>query len=210
MELDITKTVGPYEVVGSQADYEHWKKMRYEGVSASNVATVLGLNKYNKETPDEFAYNFAHRVDTYTDSPSAEAGRRLERPILDWAQDISGREIVSWQELLRSKTHPWIIATPDGVTTEDGIGNVLVECKTHSVYTAKDWKQGVPDSYVAQVQTQMLVTGYRHAIVVQWSYGQLPVLHRMQWDQEVIDLIVAKSKEFWDKVVEIRTRDGVL
>lgn len=210
MDIDVTKTVGAYKVIGNQSNYEAWKKARYEGISASFISSILGLNKYDKREYAQIINDFAFLVDNYTDSPSAEAGRRLERPILDWAQELYGREMVSWQDLLQSTAYPWIIATPDAVTTEDGIGNVLVECKTHSVYTAKDWKQGVPDSYVVQVQTQMLVTGYRHAIVVQWCYGSLPVLHRVNWDQDTIDLIVAKTKTAWDQVVAIREKEGIV
>ena len=83
-------------------------------------------------------------------------------------------------------------------------GNGCLEIKTISGYEADKWEAGIPPSHVVQVQTQLMVTG--------WKYGELAVLKDgrffdvFPFDKHagVCREIANQTKSFWLRVESAR------
>lgn len=188
----------PYTVVCTDDDEALWKAHRWEGITASTLPRLLGLVKYEKRDRAALIEEYAQRIDTFEGNASTEAGKRLEGPILDWAADLGlvHRETLTrHHELLRSREYPWLLATPDA---EDRDGRI--EVKTHSVYTAKDWKGGVPDHYKAQVLVQYAVTGCPRIRVLRWCYGEVPQMYEVPRVESEVRAMVAAAQRVWNEV----------
>lgn len=204
-----------YEILCRQDD-ERWHEFRTQGISASNVASVLGLTgKTDKKTgkwvyypgsdpASAIARMISGEVEDLSDNPKVVAGLYLERPIMNWAEDVHKEKYDSWQHLLRSKKYPWLMATPDGFQEADG-GRWLVEVKTHSEITHA-WRQGVPEYVVCQVQVQLAVTGLKRAKIIEWCYGKHPQVHIVQRSEQAIERIAAETKKIWDHIVAERAK----
>lgn len=204
-----------YEILCSQND-ERWHEFRTQGISASNVAAVMGLmgkidRKTNKWTyypgsdPETaIAKMISGEKEDLSDNAYVAAGQYLERPIMDWAEKVHGEKYDSWQQLLRSKKYPWLMATPDGIQNADD-GAWLIEVKTHSEMTYA-WKTGVPEYVVCQVQVQLAVTGLKRAKIIEWCYGKHPQVHIVQRSEEAIEQIAHSTKSIWDHIVAERAK----
>jgi hypothetical protein len=102
-----------------------------------------------------------------------------------------------WQELLASTRSPWLGCTPDG-----RFNGSLVEIKCISPFSASKWKQGPPAYVLAQVQTQLYVTGFETACVVMWHWGAWPQIFDVQMDHEMQAEIVRETEGVWKGLKE--------
>lgn len=207
-----------YTVVCAQTQEAEWKKARWEGVSASMVGSILGVNKYEKRNYSELVHDYARRVDTYEENPRARSGRNLEPWVINTFGKEQGKQVFSWGYLLRSKKYPWLLATPDGYTMEYNEAlrkqvPKLIECKTHSELSAKNWSVGIPEMYMVQKQTQFIVTNIVSGYLLRWSYGikcpgnpqQEVMVYDTIMDDDICGLVIDKTKRFWDDVCHERS-----
>ncbi len=94
--------------------------------------------------------------------------------------------------------------------------DIGLECKTASVYMSEHWgdsqeaeilngkvvtEHKIPLYYETQIQWYMAVTGIKTFYVAVLIGGQDFRLYEVKRDQEVIDAIVSKCKDFWDNNV---------
>lgn len=153
----------PYERIAS-AHSGDWYKVRGQIVTASKVPALLGLDAYRSaleqwlvdagyEDPDE---------DEGEDTDDAEFGLRFEQPIREAYEARAGRLTAPAGLLLRSTQYANLGATLDAWVDMGGVSCPL-EIKTTN--RRKEWEDGVPDYVMAQVQTQMLVTGTEMASI---------------------------------------------
>lgn len=88
----------------------------------------------------------------------------------------------------------------DGVIYEDG-EMCIFEAKTASAYKQDVWERGVPVEYILQVQHYMAVTGAKKAYVAALVGGNHFYTHMVSRDEELIRMIIAMEKEFWERNV---------
>ena len=111
---------------------------------------------------------------------------------------------------IQNPKFPWLFVSLDRKINkhidEDGKerGNGALEIKTISSYEADKWEAGIPPGHVVQVQTQLMVTG--------WKYGELAVLKDgrffdvFPFDKHagVCREIAMQTKSFWLRVESAR------
>jgi putative phage-type endonuclease len=162
-------TVQATQILEAGASRETWLATRQTGIGGSDVATILGLNKWKS------AYSlWAERiglVDNQTnESEAMEWGTRLESVIAAKFQEAHpelevNTEVGTWASIAR----PWQIANPDGIyRTEDDVYGVL-EIKTATY--EDDWAHGVPRYYRTQVQWYLHTLGLGEATVAVLFHG---------------------------------------
>lgn len=198
-----------YKTICSQAEEDKWKAERWNGVSASVVASIMGLNPYDKRKNrnyEEIVQEYATKESNFRGNAYTEAGQYFEASIFRWAHEKGCVDypIYSWGQLLQSKVWPWLMATPDGYMITDQVrgyeSHTLVECKL----TGKPWSSGAPLHYQIQLQTQYAVTGLeKGCILVHW-HGNRPLPLWYQRDDRLIAQIVKVTKQFWADVEEQR------
>lgn len=153
-----------------------WRQARRTGIGSTDAVAILGLSPY-RTAYQVWADKRGLLPEEEIDSEPAYWGRRLQETILDAYRERSGRDAVPWSdtELVRHRTNPWLLCTPDGLQTVDGVDG-LVEIKTAAAWKFGDWKDEPPLAYQVQLQHALMVTGYPHGTLVVLLGGQ-----RMLW-----------------------------
>lgn len=80
--------------------------------------------------------------------------------------------------------------------------NAGLECKTASAYSADKWKDGnIPLHYAMQCYHYMAVTGKRTWYIAAAILGKEFVWHRLEWEDGLIESLIAAEKDFWENYV---------
>lgn len=181
----------------SKKHHREWLKLRAQGIGASDISTILGLNRFH--TPLQLWLERTGQIDPPAETLRMELGKRFEKDIADLFAKETGHELYPlglWQ----SKARPYHTATPDfGIVGH----NALVECKLTGVTMAKEWSENqTSDHAELQAQGQMYVTGadmvYVAALVMSYTWSlEIRKIHR---DDKVIAHILRAGEDFMEHV----------
>lgn len=197
---------------------EEWLNFRHRGIGASEVSTVLGLNRF-KSSIVLFYEKLGEAVFSIETLPMF-LGKEREQFLADmweyWDGSQEGmirnyragtvqRRCKKVNAYAQNKAYPWLFVSLDREINKTGLrGNGALELKEISGYEADKWEAGVPVGYVIQNQTQVGVCEYQ--------FGELAVLRDnvefnvLPFDASttIFNNVVARTKIFWDKVQEGR------
>lgn len=180
-----------------------WHQTRHEGINASEIPAILGVDPFN--SPLSLWLKKTGPVSTDDEQNEAmELGHLLEDSVARlWARrrKAAGRTsiILPTPGILAHPDHPWLRCTIDRFFSDRRGGRPLgvLEVKT----TSQDWAEDndAPNHVVAQVQTQLAVTGLDIAYVAALHLG--PRRNRFrQWrierDDDLIDEIIKAAADF--------------
>ncbi len=176
--------------------HEEWLEMRKNSIGGSEVASVVGLSRW--KTPFEVWGEKTSLVKTKNEQTEAMKWGSLLEPIVRKEFAVrNGLEVAEAQYIFAHKDYGFMTANIDGyVKMADGNYAVL-EVKTSNAFAVDDWKDGCPIEYYMQVQYYMGVLGLNKAFIAVLiggsDYRQLEV----DRDEETINFIFRKVKEFW-------------
>lgn len=186
------------------ADHTSWLNARKEGIGASEVATVLGLNPY--ETPRQL-----WREKLGIDAPKAEnffmkAGHYLEDAVAKFYADASGNEIIasSAEEFMfMDKDRPFLRVSPDRtywlpdmVHNDDNKG--ILECKTTQRTIDPD---DLPKPWFCQLQMNLGVAGYEKGALAWLSCGRDFGYKSILFDPDFYGWMTEEVERFWKDYV---------
>ena len=178
-----------------------WLEARRKVITASEVPAVLGASRW--QTPMQLAYdklNGAKRETTL----AMESGKALEPVVATAYIEATNRALMDLGRftLLTSKRYPWLGASLDRLIVEESPGALEIKTTTH----AENVEEGNSErlNYEVQNQVQMLVAGL--------AWGELAVLIRTsqlvfiptEANAKFHDAMLAKTHEFYKKVVLYR------
>jgi len=182
-----------FRVVCSTEERAWWLKARQQYIGASDAAAILGENPWSSPM-DVYASKLGlDDVDHDVPEP-AYWGLRLENILIDEFQRRTNLQAFPWGELIVSKERPWQAATIDGVVDPNGI--LEIKCTK----LAWRWDEGLPPYVYAQVQHQLSVTGFQNAHVAVLFNGNEFYQKAVPRDEEYIEFLNEKEREFWDKL----------
>ena len=143
-----------------------WVEARKNGIGGSDVASIMGLNKYSSPLSVWLIKTGREPSPDLSDNQAVEWGNRLEDVVADkFAEEHTELKVYRRNATMVSLERPWAFANLDRWVT-DGHGNVgILEVKTVGMRRAADWDNGVPLYYLTQVTHYMSVTGYQYAWV---------------------------------------------
>ena len=170
---------------------------RQHFITASDVPAILGKSPW-RNAADVYWSKVRGTVDKTNDA--MEAGNMLEPVVLQWAdRELGGVLPGDW----RVAENGINAASLDGVTL---IGNP-VEAKTSGITgpgSPHQWGEAgtddIPDYYLLQVQTQLLVTGQSQAFVPALIGNRGFVMYVVERNDRLISVIEASSIEFMERV----------
>lgn len=163
-----------------------WLAVRRGLLTASDAAAALGVAPYPSFRGDPRAELMTKKLDaTPIRGMFLVHGVRYEAEACDAAMRSLGETCHEFG-LLVHPDHPWLAASPDGVTTNGFC--VEIKCPMKRAITPGH----VPEHYYPQVQVQMFVTGCRFTYFVQYKPAFL-----MPDNRPFVDIVVVERDDAW-------------
>lgn len=177
---------------------EQWLEARREGIGSSDAPAICGVDRFR--SPFTVWAEKSGLLAEEDETPAMRWGRILEEPIAQEYATETGLDVRAPIAMYRHDDLDYMLASPDReVFHPDGTRLKLLEIKTSAL--RDDWRDGVPDRTVVQVQHQLAVTGDAGADVACFvlpsrSFEVYPV----ERDDELIESIMRLEAEFWERV----------
>ncbi len=178
---------------GMQQGSKEWLEFRRKHIGASDAGTILGINPY-----DNTSQLMDEKING-TSKPMNENMRngQVMEPEARLAYEIHTGYSVE-PLVAEHETHDFLSASFDGVTDDLNHG---VEIKCGKQSHLKAIKGQIPPYYMAQLQHQMMIAGWKK--MHYWSYrdgqGILIVVER---NEEFISDMLDKQIDFWNSVTQ--------
>lgn len=190
---------------------KQWVEARKNGIGGSDVASIMGLNKYSSPLSVWLIKTGREPSPDLSDNQAVEWGNRLEDVVADkFADEHPELQVRRRNATMVSIKRPWAFANIDRWVT-DGKGNVgILEVKTVGMRRAADWDNGVPLYYLTQVMHYMSVTGYQYAWVAVLIGGQEFREYYIERDEQDIQAINDAVDTFWRDFVETDTAPALI
>lgn len=214
-------------------DYDAWLDFRINGIGASEVGTILGLNPY-KSSAELFYQKIGKIPQKIEENLAMFMGNRLESVVGDlweyydedeatfiknYNTGVKSRHYETIEGYLVNDKYPQLFFSPDGLIKNDSkleaysvdgeeviFNNLkgILEIKTISGFASKQWEGGVPPSYVVQIMTYMLGLGVDYGEIVFFEDGRKLTVIELSRNESICEQIVEKTTEFWERVVTAR------
>ena len=180
---------------------EEWLKWRKKGLGGSDVAAILGISKWSSAI-DIWLQKTNQKFDETIENEAMTWGKILEPVIREQFKQKTGKKVVEVHSILQNEEYRFMLADLDGLT-EDSEGNpAILEIKCVSEYKRSEWDNDqIPYYYMTQVMHYLAVTGLDTAYVCALIGANSMIIREVKADQEMIAMLVACEKNFWDKVV---------
>lgn len=202
---------------------DDWHKRRYRGIGGSEIASVMGLNKY--QSPYELWCVKTFRKEPFSGNDMTEFGTVMEDYVAKRYAEITGYTVE------RDNTHyngnnvdaPQLVGNIDRMVTLPYGSKRILECKTardptqSDMLDSKSWGDGncyyngkqiisddrIPTNYYLQVQQYMLITGVHSADLCVLFRSDCSVrIYSIPFNQEICSQIIASSRKFWMSVLD--------
>lgn len=179
--------------------------LRSSGIGGSDAGVIIGVNKY--KTPVEL---WKEKVEGHSDFAGNEAtywGTTLEKDVANAYQERTGMKVAQVHKTFRHKKYPFLMAHIDRriVGAKHGL-----ECKTalSKWWKSEEWGEQdtdeVPNSYLAQCQHYMAVTGWDTWDLAVLLSGPEFRIYTIKRNDDFINSLMKYEIEFW-KHVEDKT-----
>lgn len=191
---DLKEIVPPIVKIFEYENQEKWHELRGIGIGGSDIGAILGVNKYKSA------------IDIYIDKTEGKKqdgnrfthfGHKLEKVVFEEFQERHSN--------MKCYTVPYTIQRGVCVANVDGMvydpvkdKYEVLELKTTSAYNKDEWTgDTVPQSYYAQVQHYLYVTGLSFAYIACLVGGNDYKEFYIERSLEDIDYIQVKATDFW-------------
>ncbi|MFE3033093.1 YqaJ viral recombinase family protein [Streptomyces canus] len=169
-----------------------WEEVRRSGIGGSEVAKILGLNKYQGP---RHVFEEKHGRPVPMDdqlAEYAEVGLEIEDFIAHLFTKRTGIPAVPTPGTLANTDRPWMRSNVDryALDPETGAVGAPVELKNRSAYQLDDWQDGVPDGPALQVHWNMAVGGWSYGWAVALVGGNTLRYHRVERDEELVGTLI--------------------
>ncbi len=184
-----------------------WLRLRRKGIGGSDAGAIMGLNKYATPLSVYLAKKGAAED---SGNSATEWGNILEEPVRQKTREELGGRIETVEGMFTSTAHPFMNANLDGLIyfdkeTQIGGGVARGLCG-HEIKTSRTGDGftdvEIPDSYYAQVQHYMAVTGIKTFILTVFIFNQYAGRHYViPRNEYFIARLIDAEKTFWERNV---------
>jgi predicted phage-related endonuclease len=195
-----------------------WHSFRFmNGLGASDIGCVLGLTASWKSPIELWYQKLDPALCRQEENIFMFFGTEQEEWICDKYQYWEGttksmmdnfragkiiRKVQRVNAYVQNPQFPWLFVSLDRKINKDANGEEgLLEAKWISGWVANKFVGGIPPSHMAQVQTQLLVTEITHGDLATVVDGHSYDVYGFKPDNEIADIIVDRTKDFWDRVL---------
>lgn len=176
-----------------------WLQARKGAIGASDVAAILGISPFANAW--EVWADKTNRVSDWKGNKHTCAGQAFERAVLDQAEEDLGK-LVRNVRLAHSELP---IASTLDAQLEYGLCPVEAKCTGIEGKVYGDWGEAltdqIPDYYLVQVHTQLLVTGAELGYLFALIAGRGVVKYQIERSEAVCDKLAKLCTDWWEKHV---------
>ena len=188
----------------STASREEWLNLRRGGIGGSDAGAIMGVNKY--ATPLSVYLSKKENAQNVGNA-ATEWGNILEDPIRQKTREEFGCRIETVPGMFTSRKHTFMNANLDGLIyfdTETQVGNGVAKglCG-HEIKTSRNGDgftdDAIPESYYAQVQHYMAVTGLETFILTAFIFSEYMGRHYViPRNEKFIKNLIKIEEDFWE------------
>lgn len=213
-----------FKLTAIPKDRGEWLKSRQEGIGASEVATILGLNPYESSL-ELFRRKLGLLPINGEDNVAMFMGRTLEPVVANLWQYWDGnnqsvlenftagkkqRNCIEIGHRITNNDYPHLFCHLDRLIAESkntmyNRDNGVLEIKTISGFATKNWENGIPPYHLCQLQDQLLITDLQYGELAMLIDGRKLEVIRFERNDEMIEKIIEDTTRFWRKVLEGRS-----
>jgi putative phage-type endonuclease len=177
---------------------QEWLNLRGNLLTASDAATAIGLNPYEK--PEGLLAKKCGAARPWAGNEATAHGTRLEPMVRD-LYDMRHGQISHEIGLVQHPVHKFLGGSPDGITES---GRLLeIKCPL-----SRKIKPEVPGYYLPQIQLLLEIMDLEVCDFVQYKEGPPEefVVVEVQRDREWFAHYLPVMKAFWDRVIAMRKK----
>jgi putative phage-type endonuclease len=212
--------------IDKEKSYDEWLAFRERGLGASEIGTLMGVNSWKSPAelyyqkigviPQKQVQNMPMFMGTILEKTVAEIFEYWDvdeaTMIRNYDQGTKVRNLYEPVGYLINDKYPHLFFSPDrliikssNLRVRDGVLNLsnveaVVEIKTISGWSSKQWSGGIPPSYYLQLQTYLMGLDIQKGYLVALEDGRNIKVHEFERDQEMIDSIANVTRDFWERV----------
>lgn len=182
------------------------------GIGGSDIAAILGLNKYRSALQ---VYNEKVNGERSEDNMFTIAGRRLEKVVVEYFEEETGYMIVTPNEVtLKSETDPFVCSVDRFFSKENPAMNIgVLETKT----TQKEIDPlDLPKDWFCQTQWYMGMHELKFGAIAWLERGIKFNYKEIDFVPDFYEFLKEKAREFWNNHIltgippEPRTLEDIL
>lgn len=184
---------------------ERWEAARRPAIGGSDVAAILGLDKYRGP---RHVYEEKHGRYSARETEAMEIGREIEDFVARMFSKRSGVPIAMPPGMLAHVDYPWATVNIDRLALWDedlypSLESVAgpVECKNRSEYQLEEWEEGAPDAPALQCHWGMAVAGYEVGYVAALVGGNKLRWSRIERDEEMVGHLLDHCGKWFERHV---------
>lgn len=186
-------------VIIKPASREEWLKAREDGIGASEVSAVIGVNPW--ESPFSLWLRKTGQISPLEENQAMRLGHLLEPVVVSLWEEATGWKAVkaSAKDIIyQDPEHPWRKVTPDRIAYEIDENGKKHKCLLEIKSSQKDFDpDDLPVYYLCQVQYQMHVTGI-HVCYLCWLVRGLTFGYaRIEYDKDFANFLIEKVDAFY-------------
>lgn len=178
------------------SDEDDWQELRRKRIGGSDIGAIVGVNPHKSI------------VDVYIDKIQGSEFKgndatfwgKMNEPTVVRVFSKKHSELITYQ-VPYSVVEDFLIANLDGVLKDKETGEYgVLEIKTTEVWNSKNWEDDeIPQSYYAQVQHYLMLTGYKFAYVAVLIGSHKYREFRVERSEEDIEFIKNRATEFYNE-----------
>lgn len=176
---------------------QEWRMARQSGIGSSDAAAIWGVSKW--QSPYAVVWHKLGELEPDEPDIMQRVGHALEPFIAELFTEATGVETIDSGDftIFQHGEIPYLMATPDRLTK----AGEIVELKTASFQSAKEWKEHIPLAYQIQLAHQMCVLGVETAYIAVLINGSDFRHHRLDRSPTFERKHIAKCVDFWQSYV---------
>lgn len=172
-------------------------------LSASKIPAILGLSPW--KTPAEQWLEMTGRLEPeITEADYLTWGHVAEASLIDWWHHHNPDWKLSRRRVTKTGASREVTYTNDSlgfdnIATLDAVATLgdqqrILECKTSNNHTL--WADGLPETVLAQVMGQMIISGIHQATVIAQVGSSVPELYEVEYDHSLAATMVQVLTDF--------------
>lgn len=178
-------------------DREKWLTARDMGIGGSDAGVIANLSRWKSPYQLWMEKTKQTAPQDLSSNEYVYWGSALEQLVADRFCELTGKSVRK-RGLLQSEEYPFMLASVDRMVVGENAG---LECKTANSFAAKEWENdNVPDSYYAQCQHYMAVTGMEKWYIACLVGGNHFVWKEIPRNEDDIKALIECEREFWAHV----------